>query len=327
MLKLVYLALIVGFLMDCVLGDPASLPHPVVLIGRGISLCERLLRPRFPRSDRGQLAAGGVMVVVIVLLSGLVPFLLLRLCWAISRWLFFAVCCVMSWQILAARCLQQEAEKVRACLERGDLPAARRQVAMLVGRDTESLTAEQVTKAAVETVAENSSDGVIAPMFWMLLLGPVGGFMYKAINTMDSMVGYKNEKYLCFGRAAAKTDDAANLLPARISALAMIAAAAILPGFDGGNAARIWRRDRRRHASPNSAQTESVCAGALRVQLAGNASYFGKVLEKPFIGDDLRPVEPADIRRACRLMYGASVIVLLLGEGAVWAVQLLIGMA
>ena len=323
LLQFVYLALIVGFLMDCVLGDPAALPHPVVLIGKGISLCEKLLRPRFPQTEKGQLAAGAVMVVIMVLCTGVVSFLILWLCWLLNRWVFFAVCCIMSWQILAARCLQQEAEKVHDCLKREDLPAARRQVSMLVGRDTENLTAQQVTKATVETVAENSSDGVIAPMFWMLLLGPVGGFMYKAINTMDSMVGYKNDRYLFFGRAAAKTDDVANYLPARFSGLAMIAAAAILPGFDGKNAAKIWRRDRRKHASPNSAQTESVCAGALRVQLAGSASYFGKVLEKPFIGDALRPIEPKDITRSCRLMYGASIIVLLLGECLVWAVQLL----
>ena len=323
MLKLVYLALIVGFLMDCVLGDPAALPHPVVLIGKGISLCEKLLRPRFPQTDRGQITAGAVMVVIMIVLSGAVSFGILTLCWLVNRWLFFAVCCVMSWQILAARCLQQEAEKVHDCLKRDDLPAARYQVSMLVGRDTAELTARQVTKATVETVAENSSDGVIAPMFWMLLLGPVGGFMYKAVNTMDSMVGYKNEKYLYFGRAGAKTDDAANYLPARVSALCMIAAAAILPGFSGRNAAKIWKRDRRKHASPNSAQTESVCAGALGVQLAGSASYFGKVLEKPFIGDDLRPIEPEDITRSCRLMYGASVIWLILGEAIVWGIQAL----
>jgi len=192
-----------------------------------------------------------------------------------------------------------------------------------VGRDTEDLTEAQVVKATVETVAENTSDGVIAPLFWMLLGGPVGGFLYKAVNTMDSMVGYKNDRYLYFGRVAALTDDVLNYLPARLSALGMIAAAALLPGFDGANAQRIWRRDRRKHASPNSAQTESVCAGALRVRLAGNASYFGKVLEKPFIGDDLRPIEPEDISRSCRLMYGTSVILLLVGEAIAWAVVLI----
>ena len=219
----------------------------------------------------------------------------------------------MSWQIFAAKCLKQEAEKVRARLDEGDLPAARRQVSMLVGRDTENLTETQVAKAAIETVAENTSDGVIAPMLYLMLGGPTLGFLYKAINTMDSMLGYKNEKYLNFGRCAAKVDDVANFIPARLSALGMIAAAA-LTGFDGKNAARIWRRDRRKHASPNSAQTESVCAGALHIQLAGNAYYFGKLYEKPFIGDPDRTAEPADISRACRLMYGTSVCLLAVFE-------------
>jgi len=184
---------------------------------------------------------------------------------------------------------------------------------MLVGRDTENLSEQQVIKAAVETVAENTSDGVIAPLFWMMLGGPVFGFMYKAINTMDSMVGYKNDRYLYFGRIPAKLDDIVNYIPARLSALGMIAAAAIA-GFDGKNAARIWKRDRRKHASPNSAQTESVCAGALHIQLAGNAYYFGKLYEKPFIGDPDRAVEQEDIPRSCRLMYGTSVFLLVIFE-------------
>jgi adenosylcobinamide-phosphate synthase len=184
---------------------------------------------------------------------------------------------------------------------------------MLVGRDTDSLSEEQVLKAAVETVAENASDGVIAPMLFMLLFGAVGGFFYKAINTMDSMVGYKNDRYLFFGRAAAKLDDAANFIPARLSALAMIASAAFL-GFDGKNAFRIWKRDKRRHASPNSAQTESACAGALHVELAGPASYFGVLHEKPFLGDPDRAIERADVKRSCTLMYGTSVLLLVLLE-------------
>ena len=308
-------AVLVGFLIDCLLGDPAALPHPIVLIGKGIAALEKALRKRFPATPEGERAAGRVLVVCMLLLSALIPAAVLWLCSLVSRWLFFAVCCVMSWQIFAAKCLKQEAEKVRAKLDAGDLPAARYQVSMLVGRDTAELTETQVAKAAIETVAENTSDGVIAPMFYLMIGGPVLGFVYKAINTMDSMLGYKNDKYINFGRCAAKVDDAANFLPARLSALGMIAAAA-LTGFDGKNAARIWRRDRRKHASPNSAQTESVCAGALHIQLAGNAFYFGKLYEKPFIGDPDRPVEAADISRSCRLMYGTSVILLLVLEAA-----------
>ena len=316
-------AVLVGFLIDCLLGDPAKLPHPIVLIGKGISVLEENLRKRFPRTPEGERTAGCILVLWMLLLSAVVPAAILWACWAISRWLCFAVCCVMSWQIFAAKCLKQEAMKVQKCLDDGDLPAARYQVSMLVGRDTAELTETQVAKAAVETVAENTSDGVIAPLFYMLLGGPVLGFVYKAINTMDSMLGYKNEKYLHFGRAAAKVDDVANFIPARLSALGMIAAAA-LTGFDGKNAARIWRRDRRKHASPNSAQTESVCAGALHIQLAGNAYYFGKLYEKPFIGDDDRPVEAADISRSCKLMYGTSIFLLVLLEAVAFIILNLI---
>lgn len=316
-------AVLVGFLIDCLLGDPAKLPHPIVLIGKGISVFEESLRKRFPRTPEGERTAGCILVFRMLLLSAVVPALILWACWAISRWLCFAVCCIMCWQIFAAKCLKQEAVKVQKCLDDGDLPAARRQVSMLVGRDTAELTETQVAKAAVETVAENTSDGVIAPLLYMLLGGPVLGFVYKAINTMDSMLGYKNEKYINFGRCAAKVDDVANYIPARLSALGMIAAAA-LTGFDGANAARIWRRDRRKHASPNSAQTESVCAGALHIRLAGNAYYFGKLYEKPFIGDDDRPVEAADISRSCKLMYGTSVFLLVLLEAVGFLILYLI---
>ena len=309
LVKLWMLAVLVGFGIDCLIGDPAALPHPIVLIGKGIAALEKGLRARFPATPAGERAAGRILVVCMLLLSAAVPAAILWLCFRVSRWLFFAVCCVMSWQIFAAKCLKQEALKVQKCLDAGDLPAARRQVSMLVGRDTENLTETQVAKAAIETVAENTSDGVIAPLFYMLLGGPVLGFVYKAVNTMDSMLGYKNEKYLNFGRCAAKTDDVFNFIPARLSALGMIAAA-VLTGFDGKNAARIWRRDRRKHASPNSAQTESVCAGALHIQLAGNAYYFGKLYEKPFLGDPDRPVEAADISRSCTLMYGTSIFLL-----------------
>ena len=180
---------------------------------------------------------------------------------------------------------------------------------MIVGRDTEHLTEEGVAKAAIETVAENTSDGVIAPMLYTALGGPVLGFLYKAVNTMDSMVGYKNDKYMYFGRCAAKLDDVVNYIPARISALLMIAVS-FLPGkaYDGKGAWRIWRRDRRKHASPNSAQTEAVCAGSLGVQLAGDASYFGKIVKKPTIGDAHRPVEYEDIKRANGLLYRTAIL-------------------
>ena len=215
-------------------------------------------------------------------------------------------------QALAAKGLVQESTIVYWELVKDDLPAARKAVSRIVGRDTEALTAEGVTKAAVETVAEYASDGVIAPLLYMLLGGAPLALTYKAINTMDSMLGYKNEKYLYFGRAAAKLDDVANYIPSRLAALLWIMAAAFTRN-DAKGAWRIWRRDRRNHASPNSAQTESACAGALGVQLAGPAYYFGEYYPKPTIGDPLRPIEPEDILRADRMMYVASGFALAFG--------------
>ena len=307
-------AVLAGFLMDCALGDPEGLPHPVGGMGRLISRLEKLLRRLLSKTPGGELAAGAVLAVLVPLASAGAAAGVLWLCRRASPWLAFAVSAVMCWQCFAARCLHREAERVAACLETEGLEAGRRQVSRLVGRDTERLTEPQVLRAAVETVAENTTDGVVAPLLWMAVFGPAGGFFYKAVNTMDSMVGYKNERYLYFGRAAARLDDAANFIPARIAALGMIAAAA-LTGSDPKNAARVWRRDRRNHASPNSAQTESACAGALHIQLGGSASYFGKPVEKPTLGDPDREIERADVARSCRLMYGDSILLLALCLG------------
>ena len=313
------LSVFAGFGLDCLLGDPLSRLHPVVLMGKLISLFEKQLRPRFPQTPPGEQTAGTIMALAVPLISAGAGLLLLYLAWRVHPWAYCAVSAFLCWQCFAARCLMTEAKKVVTCLEKEGLSAGRRQVGMLVGRDTDSLTEMQVVKAAVETVAENTSDGVVAPLFWMALFGAAGGLFYKAVNTMDSMVGYKNDRYLQFGRCAAKFDDAVNYVPARLSALAMIGAAFLLR-LDGKGALRVWRRDRRNHASPNSAQTESACAGALGVQLGGSASYFGKLCEKPTIGDPIRPVERADVYRACKLMYGTSGLLL-----AVYGVILLLG--
>ena len=313
------LSVFAGFGLDCLLGDPLSAAHPVVLMGKLISFLEKRLRARFPKTPQGERTAGTIMALLVPLVSAGAGLLLLYLAWRVHPWAYFAVSAFLCWQCFAARCLMTEAKKVVTCLETQGLAAGRRQVAMLVGRDTENLSEEQVIKAAVETVAENTSDGVVAPLLWMVLLGAAGGLFYKAINTMDSMVGYKNEKYLHFGRAAAKLDDGANYVPARLSALAMIGAASLLK-LDGKGAWRVWRRDRRNHASPNSAQTESACAGALGVRLGGDASYFGQLYKKPTIGDPRRPIERADVTRACNLMYGTSGLLL-----ALYGVLLLLG--
>ena len=298
-------AVLGGFVLDALFGDPAWLPHPVVYMGKAISKLEKFLRPRLPKTPQGELLGGAIVAFCLpvgtILLTGLV-------CWGAARLhplLGLAVQMFWCGQALAARGLVQESTNVYKELKKPDLPGARKAVSRIVGRDTAELTAEGVTKAAVETVAENASDGVIAPLLYMLIGGAPLALTYKAINTMDSMLGYKNEKYLYFGRVPAKLDDVANYLPSRLAALLWVAAAAFTHN-DAKGAWKIWRRDRRNHASPNSAQTESACAGALGVQLAGPAYYFGQYYPKLTIGDALRPIEPEDILRANRMMYVAS---------------------
>lgn len=246
--------------------------------------------------------------------------MLLRLAGAVHPALEWALGSVMCYQLLAAKSLRDESMKVHDALERGDVEGARYAVSMIVGRDTKPLTKEGIIKAAVETVAENASDGVIAPLLYMALGGPVAGFLYKGINTMDSMVGYRNDRYEYFGKAAARLDDAVNFLPSRLSALLMLGAAAV-SGMDWRRGLAIFRRDRKNHKSPNSAQTEAACAGILGVQLAGDAWYFGKLVKKPYIGDPVRPVETEDIRRANGLMYGTEWLALALAVAARLAVK------
>ena len=305
-------ACVTGFILDFIFGDPAWIYHPVRIIGKGIEQGERLLRRI--SGEKHLTATGAVLWLMIAGLSFLFPLGILLLAWKIHPGLCFALESFWCFQILAARSLCRESGKVYDRLQENDLPGARRAVSMIVGRDTESLTEEGVTKAAVETVAENTSDGVTAPLIYLMIGGAPLGFLYKAVNTMDSMLGYKNDKYLYFGRVPAGMDDIFNYIPARLTALLMIAAA-YLTGLDGKNAWKIYRRDRKKHASPNAAQTESVCAGALRVQLAGDAVYFGKLYKKEFIGDSLRPIEPQDIRRTQRLMYVTALLVLFLCGG------------
>ena len=321
-------ACIAGFFLDFIFGDPVWLYHPVRLIGKGISFGERQLRKLCSRNEknesgRGLVAAGAVLWVCIAGLSFLIPLGVLVLAQKIHPVLRFVLETFWCYQIIAARCLCKESGKVYDRLKAEDLPGARRAVSMIVGRDTENLSTEGVTKAAVETVAENTSDGVTAPLIYMLIGGAPLGFLYKAVNTMDSMLGYKNDKYLYFGRIPARMDDIFNYIPARVTALFMIAAS-FLCGLDGKNAWRIYKRDRRKHASPNAAQTEAVCAGALRVRLAGDAVYFGKVYKKEFIGDALRPIQPEDIRRTERLMYVTAFLLLIVFGAVKYALLILI---
>lgn len=312
MVKLLILqtaAIIVGFIIDFFVGDPYSIPHPVVYIGKWISFFDKKFRRGEPKSD---FRYGIVTVLLVTAISTVIPTAVLLAAWVIHPVLYFVINCIMCWQLLAARQLVKESMKVCGELKNGDIEAARKAVSYIVGRDTDVLDKNGICRAAVETVAENTSDGVIAPLIWIFLFGAVGGFFYKSVNTMDSMIGYKNEKYLYFGRAAAKTDDFCNFIPSRISAFLMIFACPFCK-LDMKNAYRIFRRDRMKHASPNSAQTESVCAGALGVRLAGDAVYGGVVHKKEYIGDFLREIEPDDIKKTGSLMYAASFIMLIVG--------------
>lgn len=303
-----------GFIMDFFFGDPSWIYHPVCMIGKLITFCEKRLRSlsgKFSKRTEKKLlvSLGAVLWFIVCGVSFAVPFFLLSFAELIhpaARPLLETFWC---WQIFAARSLVRESRKVYDRLKENDLHGAREAVSMIVGRDTARLSPEGVAKAAVETVAENTSDGVTAPMLFMLLGGAPLGFLYKAVNTMDSMLGYKNDRYMYFGRFPARMDDLFNYIPSRLTAIFMIAAA-FFTGEDGKNAFRIWCRDRRKHASPNSAQTESVCAGALGVRLAGDAYYFGKRYQKEYIGDESRSVEPEDIKKSARLMYVTALLML-----------------
>ena len=303
------LPVIAGFILDCIIGDPYWLPHPVRLIGKQISWLEKMIRKKM----KNNLIAGGIILnLTTVLFSGGVSFAVRCFCYRCNIWLGAAVESVMCFQLIAAKCLKTESMKVFTAIEQNDTEGARKAVSMIVGRDTAVLDDKGIIRAAVETVAENASDGVTAPLFYIMLGGAPLGFVYKAANTLDSMVGYRNEKYGKIGWFSAKLDDILNFIPSRLTALLMIVAAPVL-GLNGKNAFKIWRRDRLKHASPNSAQTESACAGALMIRLAGDAYYFGELHKKPYIGDNCHEVESRDIIRANRLMYGASTAVLIIG--------------
>ena len=308
------LALLIGFGIDLLVGDPHSIPHPVVWIGRLIAFLEKHLRRVFPATVTGERIAGGLLWLIVAVVSTLLPLLLLWGAHCISPWLRLCLESIMCWQILATKSLRDESMKVYAALQSGDLEASRRAVSMIVGRETARLDAAGVTRAAVETVAENTSDGVVAPMLFLALGGAPLGFFYKAVNTMDSMLGYVEPPYRNIGLVPAKMDDVLNFIPARLSALLMLAAGAILR-LDVKNGWKIWRRDRFCHASPNSAQTEAACAGLLGLRLAGDAWYHGVLHRKPHIGDALREIEERDIPAACRLLYATAGLSLALLAG------------
>lgn len=311
------LSLAAGFFLELLAGWPQKLYHPVMAIGWLISRLERLLRRLFSDTPKGQRAGGIVLAAVVPLACWCLTAGLLALCWRIHPAAYFVMQSLFYYSIFATGSLRDAGLSVY-CALRESVEAGWKAVSMIVGRDTQNLTEEGVIKATVETVAENLSDGIIAPLLFAFVGGAPLAFFYKGVNTMDSMVGYKNEKYRYFGTGAAKLDDFCNFLPARLSALLMILLAPAV-GLDRKNAWRIFRRDRRKHASPNSAQTESVMAGALHVQLAGDAYYFGEYYHKELIGDHDRDITREDIRTACRYL----VVVCAVSAPAAAAIQML----
>ena len=325
------IAFISGFVLDLLIGDPHFIPHPVRLIGSLISFLDKRLNSdvKYNSSENEanltKYKRGVLLAFTVIIATFIVSAMILVAAYSINLYAGVIAEAVMTCQILATKCLRVESMRVYDALRTDGVEAGRRAVSMIVGRDTSVLDEAGVTRAAVETVAENTSDGVIAPMLYTAIGGPVLGFVYKAVNTMDSMLGYKNDKYMYFGRFAARLDDVVNFIPARISAYLMIIAAFIGGRqFDGRNAYRIFKRDRFNHASPNSAQTESVCAGALRVQLAGDAVYFGRLVKKKYIGDGLREIEYEDIKRANMLMYITAFLCELLSVAVMSLILILI---
>ncbi|MBQ5441413.1 MAG: cobalamin biosynthesis protein CobD [Firmicutes bacterium] len=304
-------ALAIGYGIDLLLGDPRSIPHPVVIIGKLISALEKVLRKVFPKTVTGENMAGLLLWIIVCAISFGVPFGIIFIAGKLGWWLRLILESIMCWQILATKSLRTESMKVADALKYEGLDSGRHAVSMIVGRDTESLDETGVIKATVETIAENSSDGIIAPMFFALIGGAPLGMLYKAVNTMDSMLGYVEEPYKNIGLFPAKMDDVFNFIPARISAFLMLAAGWFMK-LDVKNGWYIFKRDRYNHASPNSAQTESCCAGLLQVRLAGDAWYHGVLHKKKYIGDDLRPIVLDDIPLTCDLMYVMSALGLII---------------
>lgn len=310
--------LIMALILDLVFGDPHNWFHPVMAMGRGIEWLEMLLRKAFGISEEAEedrmkkLVAGGILVVIELLVFTLIPVLVIHISRSFGENISWAISAFLAYQMLAMKQLKRESMKVFEALKKRDIKGAREAVSMIVGRDTKKLNEAGITKAAVETVAENASDGVVAPLLFMMVFGVAGGWFYKAVNTMDSMIGYKNEKYRYFGTVAARLDDVLNFIPARVTALFMVIAAAFL-NLNWKNALKIWRRDAKKSTSPNSGQTEAVMAGALGVTLLGDAWYFGKLVKKPEIGDKLREVVPEDIETANRVMYLSVFMIYIVG--------------
>lgn len=300
-----------GFMLDLLLGDPYHFPHPVRAIGFLITKGEKFIRRLLGKTKKQEQLGGVLLVILVVLITVSCVLIILKAAYSIHYFVGLIIEVILCYQALATKSLKDESMKVYDALKKHDLEGARYAVSMIVGRDTKKLNEEGIAKATIETIAENTSDGIVGPLFYLLIGGVPLGYAYKAINTLDSMIGYQNERYQYFGTFGAKLDDVVNYIPARLSAYIMMLASYICH-FDCKRAYTVYKRDRYNHKSPNSAHTEAVCAGALGIQLAGDAYYFGKCVAKPTIGDAVRPVETEDIKRTNKLMYVTCILSLIL---------------
>lgn len=305
----IVLVLIIGFILDMILGDPKKIPHPIVFIGKLISIAEKIIREILPKTIRGERIGGLILWISVVSISTIIPAIVLYGTGLISYGVKEFIEIFWCWQILACKSLKQAAERVKNEIDRDNIEGARKYLSWIVGRDTKDLNYKDIIKAVCETVAENCSDGVIAPMIFIAVGGIPAGFFYKACNTLDSMIGYKNSEYINFGKFSAIIDDIVNYIPARITGVTMCIAANFV-GLDGKSAWSIFLRDRKKHVSPNAGNPEAATAGALGVELLGNAVYFGKLYEKEYIGDNERPIEAEDITRTNKLMVATSCLCL-----------------
>ncbi len=310
------LIIFLALLLDLLIGDPVWLPHPVVAMGRLIHLLDRVLR----RVWLNERVAGVLLLLAVVISSSGTTWILLKALTAMLPLAGWTAAVLVSSTCLAARSLHKESARVATALLAGDLPAARRYLSFIVGRDTDQLEEAEIWRGVVETVAENTSDGIIAPLFWLTIGGPVGAIAYKAVSTLDSMVGYRNRRYLQLGWASARMDDLLNYIPARISALLLIVSSP-LAGLSASNAARITLRDRLKHPSPNSGHPEAAAAGALGVRLGGASSYNGASSWKEYIGDDLQPLDERAYRGMITLMYISTLLMAVICMAAAFCLR------
>ena len=309
----------IAYVLDLIFGDPQNIVHPVQVIGKIISAGEKvLLRKKY------KFLAGAVLNIFTVSITYTLMYLISK---SVKISVFFMIIEIyLMYTIFSINSLAREGNRVYRILKEGDIEKARKDLSYLVSRDTEMMDEKMIIRSTMETISENTVDGIVAPMFYMFLGGMPLAMAYKAINTLDSMVGYKNEKYMDFGKFSAKVDDAANFIPARITGILIVFASMIL-GYDYKNSLKIFLRDRKNHSSPNSAHSEASVAGALGVQFGGKVSYFGKEIDKPTIGDKTKEFELEDIRKNIRIMYVTSflslVIFSLIFTGAYFFIKIL----